>query len=186
MRLEIRILAVAVVTAACGTGVNSVPESTHNPDGGSPPSADSSTHSGNPTGSDSGSPSSNACPESPGPRHAWSTGDELEQLIVGRWVQCSQETVVVVARSQGLDITADGLYFLLFDDGQGGLTRRSGFENEGTWNVSGPTDTQPFLALWPTPNTEFLGPPMFEDGPRRFALGLYDGALAIYQQLPPE
>jgi len=169
MRSSTGFLAVVVTTAACGTGVDSAPQRLGDPQ-------------------EIGSPGDNGfCQQAAGPRHDWSTLDELKQLMVGRWVQCSEHTFTAWQRGLGIEITPDGNYFLLVDDGHGGLVRGGGFLNEGTWDATEVAGAPPFVNLWSTPTSLFGGTPVFGDNPREFAfeLGLAYTELALYQQLPP-
>ncbi len=62
---------------------------------------------------------------------------EVEQLLVGTWVRCGETSVLgpVLPGEVGLDILADGRFFRLYDDSQGGLTRGDGPGQEGRWEV---------------------------------------------------
>jgi hypothetical protein len=124
------------------------------------------------------------CPEPEGPRHDFTTLDEATQLIIGTWIHCTGPTPTPLQGSSGVEIAADGKYYALVSDGHGGLVRGTGFSSQGTWDMKG--EGSVFLELWPTPSSEVLDTPLFEDNPRRFAFDqTHAGNFAIYQAITP-
>ena len=62
---------------------------------------------------------------------------QVGQLLVNTWIRCGDDSALgpVLPGEVGLDIDADGRFYRLYDDGQGGLTRTSGDDQEGTWTI---------------------------------------------------
>jgi hypothetical protein len=157
-----------ILVAACGTGVDTDPETSGNRGSGS--------------GSGDGSAStSGPCAAPDGPRHDYTTASELDVLILGKWRQCSGPTPPTLENSRGIEFDADGRYFVLVEDGKGGLARGTGFSSEGKWDTTQATETEVLFSLRPTPSTSFGDPPLFEDDPRRFAFDpSHAGASSVY------
>jgi hypothetical protein len=173
MKHAISCLLTMLTMTACGTGVQSDPRA------GSGSSSDSDNGESGPFQG-----TSNACPEIDGPRHPYATLDEARPLIIGRWIHCVGPTPTPLNDGIGIEIAADGKYYMLVSDGHGGLMRGTGFTAQGTWDLNESGDV--FLELWPRQSTEILGSPVFEDHPRRFAFDpLAGGTLTIFQAITP-
>lgn len=67
---------------------------------------------------------------------------QVEQLLVNTWVRCGDDSALgpVLPGEVGLEMAADGRFYRLYDDGQGGLIRASGDGQEGTWTILDTTD----------------------------------------------
>jgi hypothetical protein len=162
-----------VLTAACGTGMDGEPTPVGSVGGG-------------PSPGDAGAPSASPCAAPEGPLHDYTTAAELEALVLGKWLQCSGPRPPTLDGSRGVEFAADGRYFVLVDDGRGGLARGGGFTSEGRWDTSQATGTVVFLWFHPTPSSQFGDTPLFEDGPRRFAINpSHAGDLSIYVWIGP-
>jgi hypothetical protein len=59
------------------------------------------------------------------------------QLLVNTWIRCGDNSALgpVLPGEVGLEIDVDGRFYRLYDDGQGGLIRASGDDQEGTWTI---------------------------------------------------
>lgn len=67
---------------------------------------------------------------------------QVERLLVNIWVRCGDVSALGPVRlgEVGLEMTADGRFHRLYDDGEGGLIRASGGDEEGTWAIIDTTD----------------------------------------------
>ena len=174
MKYSIGALFTMLAMAACGTGVESDPILSGQTDAGS---------GGNP---DEFHGSSSTCPEIDGPRHDYATLTEANQLITGSWIHCKGFTPIPFADGVGAEFAPDGKYYVLVSDGHGQLVRGTGFPSQGTWDMKQDPGEPIFLEIWMTPSSLILNTPLFEDGPRRFALpGAFGSDLAIYQVVAP-
>jgi hypothetical protein len=134
--------------SACGTGVHSDPQQI-----GTPPE----------------------CDVADGPLHQYTTQAELNELIVGRWVHCSGPNLMG-SLEQGIEFALDGTYYVLVDDGEGGLTRESGFDGQGTWIGLQLTETSVEFTWDNASHTGDEGYITFEDQPRKFLLALAESS----------
>ncbi|MFT3693767.1 MAG: hypothetical protein QM831_11540 [Kofleriaceae bacterium] len=137
---------------------------------------------GSGTGSDSGSDVGNGyeqCSLPEGPLHDYTQVSEFNTLVVGTWWHCSGPKILSNEQA-GIEFDADGKYYLIADDGSGNPVKLTGFGNQGTWDGSQEGETVQFN-IHPTSNSGLGGYPMFEDGPRRFAMEVeYNDDMSIY------
>lgn len=63
--------------------------------------------------------------------------EEFESLLVREWYHCSGAIVnrAEPGNAEGLAFDADGTLQFLIADGEGGLARGTGFDNEGSWSA---------------------------------------------------
>jgi len=166
---------VLFAASACGTGVDREPQTI----GGLGDDAGSSP-------GDGGTSPSDPCAAPDGPRHDYATAAEVDVLVLGKWQQCSGPTPPTLENSRGIEFVADRRYFVLVDDGNGGLARGTGFSSQGEWGTDQVSEGDVFLDLFPTPSSAFGDTPLFEDSPRRFALNpSHAGAPSIYVWIGP-
>jgi hypothetical protein len=99
-----------------------------------------------------------ACDAAHGPADPTPTFADVEPRLIGAWYLCSEPNVYHLTKN--IEFAADGKYYVLEDDGGGGLKRTYGLDGEGTWTPSSP-DT-----LWLEPGLF----PEFEKDPRRLRL----------------
>jgi hypothetical protein len=140
--------------SACGAGVHSDPQEV-------------------------GTPAECAIPD--GPLHDYSTQAELNALIVGKWAHCSGPNLMG-SIERGIEFVAGGTYYVLVDDGEGGLTREPGFDGQGTWVGLQLTPTSVEFAWDNASHTGDEGYITFEDQPRKFLLALADAS--TYAEIP--
>jgi hypothetical protein len=105
--------------------------------------------------------------------------------MIGRWIHCKGPTPFVLRGSAGVELTADGKYYLLREDSGGKLVRGTGFSAEGKWDVVNVAGNN-FVQLWFIPNSYFSDIPQFEDNPRRLVFPLWSDPdpLSVYQSIP--
>lgn len=162
MKHSIRALMIMLSVAACGATVDNDPGA------------------GADDGSDPRQGGANRCPEPDGPRHDYTTSEELTGLITGKWIHCTGDTPFPLDGSVGVEFTADGKYHTLVKGTGGAIVRGAGLASEGVWKVK-----EGWLQLWVTPSVLYNDTPLFEDSPRRVALATsFDGDFAVYQSIP--
>jgi hypothetical protein len=112
------------------------------------------------------------CNAAHGPVDPYQGPTELAQKLVGSWFHCAPSfTSDGPSDWLAIEFTADGLVYVLIDDGSGGLIAGMGIDNQGTWSLM--TDTTGEAP----PGTWFLvimgaaanaaTNPQFETSPRR-------------------
>ena len=79
-------------------------------------------------------PQSCTAPEAIVLGHAASIG-ELNALFLGQWLLCSPTSVFGTEDEIGLDVIADGQWFKLYPDGNGGVTRGQGPDRQGRFEA---------------------------------------------------
>jgi hypothetical protein len=97
-------------------------------------------------------------------------------LMTGTWALCSGPSLLGHADEAGIQLNADGSFWLLVDD-NGRLTPKQVFGYEGTWDVvdQGQVDWHLF------PDQGDGGNATLEDNPRRFAMyARYNDDLSVY------
>jgi len=70
-----------------------------------------------------------------------SSAAEAEARMVGTWIRCRQATRKFVALEGddiGFEFTADGRFYRIYPDDNGGLIRAEGLAQEGNWQISDP------------------------------------------------
>lgn len=79
----------------------------------------------------------------PGTADPFTTNQELVAKIVGRWGHCSGPKLVGIGEDAsgyekvgGLEILANGRFFVLVRSPDGGLDRGHGFDKEGKWELA--------------------------------------------------
>lgn len=144
-------LLILLVTGCTSEGVLTQPGETSNPETVTTPPVPAS------------------CSQPEGPLHAYSTVSEFNALAIGRWVRCSGPKIIQ-SEQAGIEFDADGSYFVLADDGHGGVTKLTGFGNQGMWDGSQETATTVQWNIHPMPNAGTGGAALFEDNPRRFSM----------------
>jgi hypothetical protein len=121
-----------------------------------------------------------SCSAAHGPVDAYQGPTELAQKLVGSWFHCdSNSTFIGPSGWPAVEFTADGLVYVLIDDGSGGLIAGMGIDNQGTWSLSTDTSGEVPAGTWYL-DIEGAGAaastsPQFEKSPRRFD---YDQAVS--------
>jgi hypothetical protein len=121
-----------------------------------------------------------SCSAAHGPVDAYQGPTELAQKLVGSWYHCdSSSSFTGPSAWPGIEFTADGLVYVLIDDGSGGLIAGMGVDNQGTWSLSTDTSGEVPAGTWFL-DIEGAGAaastvPQFEKSPRRFD---YDQAVS--------
>jgi hypothetical protein len=131
------------------------------------------------------------CGLSHGAEDPVSTWGNAQAELVGAWYLCSGSTALSATTfSPGIELATDGTWYRLASDGQGGLTRGQGVENQGTWFVGCEAES-PFPQNQTCPGQgspiDFSdssaatqdgdsGPLSFESGPRRVHILDYLGS----------
>jgi hypothetical protein len=75
------------------------------------------------------------CAAAHGPVDPYASAHDLGERLVGAWLHCDPDPQFG-PHWPGIELTADGLVYVLIDDGGGGLVRGLGVDNQGTWDVS--------------------------------------------------
>jgi LPXTG-motif cell wall-anchored protein len=69
---------------------------------------------------------------------------DAESRLVGTWIRCAQATRKFIAHEGddiGFEFTADGRFYRIYPDEQGGLIRAEGLYQEGTWRIDDTSDS---------------------------------------------
>jgi hypothetical protein len=113
-----------------------------------------------------------ACTAPDGPVHSYSTVQEFESLVLGRWLTCSGPGMPGWASDQvGVELTADGHFYVLHRDASGAIARGQGVQYEGTWTTPS-TDPLTYAQLNVVHADGGFNPwnPVFEDNPRKMGI----------------
>jgi hypothetical protein len=130
---------------------------------------------------DASPPQTGTCADPEGPPHPFTTAAEVAELLPGRWQHCAGPVVRLNSDAAGIELTADGVYYMLSGDN---LARESGFSGQGTWTATQTYGTNVEYDMTMDPGYHDFGSVTFEDSPRRVAFTLYDRDPAIYVLIP--
>ena len=64
------------------------------------------------------------------------TSAALPMMLEGSWLLCTKPSIFGTSDEAGLEFAADGNFYKLFATAAGTIERGSGFDKQGTWNVS--------------------------------------------------
>jgi hypothetical protein len=84
-----------------------------------------------------------SCTASPASLQTYTTGLELQALLVGAWRSCASGT----PGDLGLEFTADGHFYPLTNGPNGSIVRRTGVDFEGSWQYVPPGAADPFTQM---------------------------------------
>jgi hypothetical protein len=101
-----------------------------------------------------------ACDGPHGPIDPTPTFADVQPRLIGAWYLCSEPNVYYLTKN--IEFAADGTYYVLADDGAGGLKRVYGLDAQGSW----PPPAGNEHTLWLAPGLY----PDFEKDPRRLRL----------------
>jgi hypothetical protein len=186
--------AVAIACAACGGRTLGVEDPSFDgggsggSGGGSVTDGASSTdRASDPGGSlaDGGYPG--ACGMSPLTQVAYSTQEELNKLLIGRWQRCIEPQTP--GEEVGVEFATDGRWYPLRREPSGAIVRVLGIDFGGTWAygppgtpdpISGQPSTRGFFKLRDVTTT----PPTFGNDPRQMRI-LFSPVQGRYVPLQP-
>jgi hypothetical protein len=124
------------------------------------------------------------CNVSPASFVAYETEQELQALLVGRWMRCKAPQVK--GEDIGVEFTPDHRWYPLTRDGGGAIVRRTGVDYGGEWKylppgernlISGQPDSRGQFVI-----TAITDPPQFTDNPRQLRV-LFSPVQSIYVPL---
>jgi hypothetical protein len=123
-----------------------------------------------------------ACAGPHGPLDPFTTVGDVKGRLVGSWFFCSTTDTQGYDKMTSIEFAPDGHWYLLEDDGHGGLVRGQGIDHEGTYDVSDDSNSAWADASADAPSQGFVGrmdgPGMipdfvqFEAGPRRMKISV--------------
>jgi hypothetical protein len=65
----------------------------------------------------------------------FTSADDVRARVSHRWVRCDGGQLTLAHDEAGIDVTADGHWYTLVRDASGSLSRGSGFDYEGTYEI---------------------------------------------------
>jgi hypothetical protein len=162
--------AFASILTGCGTGVSNTPGELGDPLGDDPPREPEAK---DPTDDKLGGA---GCDGATGTLHFLTSATDARDLTLGSWRQCGGTRIRGVNEA-GFEFTQDGVFYLLRNDGRGGLVRATGFDSQGTWGTFAnyADDKLIYTSLHATAWGNFFEV-AFEDNPRRMQLNFVDTA----------
>jgi hypothetical protein len=126
-----------------------------------------------------------ACSEPEEGERVFPTEQKFAEALVGRWMLCGTVSVFGTQEA-GLEFAADGRWYKLYLEPDGGVVRGKGFDREGGWST---IDTSAFngkntyqLNLDIDGSGSIYTLPRFAEGPRKVRMsniGVFEGNYAI-------
>jgi len=127
------------------------------------------------------------CSASPESYETYSSSEELNALLIGRWRRCLEPQIS--GEDVGVEFTEDGKVYPLTTDEAQQVVRRTGVDYEKTWAYSAPGSEDP-ISHAPSANGFMVldevitSPPKFTIAPRQMRI-LFSPVLSKYVPLLP-